>query len=352
MTRVRFSSHIGRIGVLVAGLGLLAGCAASQEELRAKARLNEAEATYSRVQTRPEVTSYAPVQLQEARNTLRAAEQAEDWDKKEHLAYMAQKQAQIAEAAAERKTAEVQMEDLSQKTSRVLMQKREQELKQAQMEADRASLLARQRAEEAERARRMAEGTGRNLETARMQAEARAREAEQAQRLAEQRQVELQQAREQALEQSRRAERAQMESQQLQNELSDLKARQSREGTVVTLGDVLFAVDRAELTPGADRSLSRLADFLKNHQERRILIEGFTDSTGTKDYNLDLSRRRAESVKDRLVSLGVEPDRISTRGYGESYPVASNDNSGGRQLNRRVEVTILQQGVQPQARVR
>jgi outer membrane protein OmpA-like peptidoglycan-associated protein len=82
------------------------------------------------------------------------------------------------------------------------------------------------------------------------------------------------------------------------------------------------------------------------------LIEGFTDSTGSKDYNLELSRRRAESVKDHLVSLGVNGDRISTKGYGERYPVASNDNPGGRQLNRRVEVTVVQDGVQPQVGLR
>ena len=84
----------------------------------------------------------------------------------------------------------------------------------------------------------------------------------------------------------------------------------------------------------------QLAQFLNEHPERRIEIDGFTDSVGADGYNLDLSQRRADAVSAALISRGIDPSRIGTQGYGKSYPVASNSEASGRQLNRRVEVVI------------
>jgi len=109
---------------------------------------------------------------------------------------------------------------------------------------------------------------------------------------------------------------------------------------VLTLGDVLFDTGRAELNPGAARNLDRLVQFLTDHPERRVEIDGYTDSIGTDSYNLDLSQRRADAVRSVLVSRGIDSSRIATRGYGKDYGVASNADSGGRQLNRRVEIVI------------
>jgi len=86
--------------------------------------------------------------------------------------------------------------------------------------------------------------------------------------------------------------------------------------------------------------LDQLAQFLNEHKERRVQIDGFTDSVGTDSYNEELSQRRANSVKSALLSRGVDSSRIGTEGYGKAYPVANNVDSGGRQLNRRVEVVI------------
>ena len=74
--------------------------------------------------------------------------------------------------------------------------------------------------------------------------------------------------------------------------------------------------------------------FLTEHPERRVQIDGFTDSVGTDDYNEALSQRRADAVKQALMFRGVDAGRVSTEGYGKAYPVASNSDSGGRQLNR------------------
>jgi outer membrane protein OmpA-like peptidoglycan-associated protein len=126
----------------------------------------------------------------------------------------------------------------------------------------------------------------------------------------------------------------------LQAEVDQLKATPTPRGLVLTLGDVLFDTGRAELNPGAGRKLDQLAQFLNDHKDRRVQIDGFTDSVGTDAYNEDLSQRRADAVKSALMFRGVDASRISTEGYGKAYPVANNNDSGGRQLNRRVEVVI------------
>ena len=126
----------------------------------------------------------------------------------------------------------------------------------------------------------------------------------------------------------------------LQAEVDALKAKPTPRGLVLTLGDVLFDTGRSELNPGAARKLDQLSEFLMEHPERRVQIDGFTDSVGSDSYNQDLSQRRADSVKAALISRGVDPSRIGSQGYGKSFPVANNVDSGGRQLNRRVEVVI------------
>jgi outer membrane protein OmpA-like peptidoglycan-associated protein len=133
-------------------------------------------------------------------------------------------------------------------------------------------------------------------------------------------------------------------SARLQAEVDALKAKPTDRGLVLTLGDVLFDTGKAELNPGAARNLDRLVQFLADHPDRLVQIDGFTDSIGTDSYNLDLSQRRADAVKSTLRMRGVDASRISSQGYGKAYPVASNTESGGRQLNRRVEVVIGQDG--------
>ena len=130
----------------------------------------------------------------------------------------------------------------------------------------------------------------------------------------------------------------------LESQLAELEARETDRGLVVTLGDILFDVDRAQLNPGGELQVARLADALHQMPERNVLIEGHADSSGTDAYNEQLSQRRAEAVEDLLILHGIEPTRAVTRSYGEGFPVASNDTAAGRQQNRRVEVVILNPG--------
>jgi outer membrane protein OmpA-like peptidoglycan-associated protein len=142
----------------------------------------------------------------------------------------------------------------------------------------------------------------------------------------------------------RRARQAEAEALALQQRLAELEAEQTERGLVLTLGDILFDVDRAELNPGGIQQVGRIADFLREFPERNVVIEGHTDSTGADGYNEELSLRRAYAIEDFLISEGIDPRRVIARGYGKRYPVATNDTTAGRQQNRRVEIVILKEG--------
>ena len=123
-------------------------------------------------------------------------------------------------------------------------------------------------------------------------------------------------------------------------QLQSLNAKQTERGTLVTFGDVLFDFDRADLKSNSRDSITTLANYLIKNPDRKVIVEGYTDSKGSAAYNQGLSERRANAVKNALVRAGVEPSRIVAQGYGKEYPVASNATNSGRAQNRRVEVTI------------
>jgi outer membrane protein OmpA-like peptidoglycan-associated protein len=139
---------------------------------------------------------------------------------------------------------------------------------------------------------------------------------------------------------NQKASDANQKANALQSEVDALNAKPTDRGLVLTLGDVLFDTGKAGLNPGASRNLDQLVQFLTEHGDRRVEIDGYTDSVGTDSFNLDLSQRRADTVKSVLVSRGIDPSRIVSRGYGKDFEVASNSEAGGRQLNRRVEIVI------------
>jgi outer membrane protein OmpA-like peptidoglycan-associated protein len=151
-------------------------------------------------------------------------------------------------------------------------------------------------------------------------------------------------ARDQAMQKAADADAARDQATQqtaaVQAELDALKAKPTDRGLVLTLGDVLFDTGKADLNPGASRNLDQLVVFLTDHPERHVEIDGYTDNVGTDSFNLDLSQRRADTVRSVLVNRGIDSTRIVTRGYGKDFGVASNVDSGGRQLNRRVEIVI------------
>jgi outer membrane protein OmpA-like peptidoglycan-associated protein len=280
------------------------------------ATLDEARADYVAASNNPQVASYAPLEFRQASETLDRANQAaakrESLDTIDRLAYVAKQRIATAQEVAKAKAAEAEIADASRQRDHV------------QLEA---------RTAEADRAKRDAAAANAQVATAQQQAQDAQAQAAAAQQQAAQ-----------------LAER----SARLEAILVELHAQKTERGMVVTIGDVLFATDRAELTPNGMASVRKLAEVMMQNPDRTVLVEGFTDSTGSTAHNQDLSVRRAQAVAQALTSLGVPRERVAMRGYGEAYPVASNDNAGNRQLNRRVEIVLSNEGasIPPRAAVR
>lgn len=132
------------------------------------------------------------------------------------------------------------------------------------------------------------------------------------------------------------------QAEELQKDLEGAEIERVGEGIKITFREgIQFALNSAELSETSKTNLTELAETLKKYDDTNILIEGHTDITGTRDYNMVLSEKRAESVSDYLKDLGVAGKRITTEGYGPDQPVAENDSDYGRQQNRRVEVAIF-----------
>jgi outer membrane protein OmpA-like peptidoglycan-associated protein len=130
-------------------------------------------------------------------------------------------------------------------------------------------------------------------------------------------------------------------AEELERELEDAEVERVGEGIIVTFDSaILFTFDSSELTSDSRMSLLKLASSLKDFEGTEILIAGHTDATGSDEYNQALSERRATSAAVFLAENGVEAERLSISGYGESQPVSSNDTVEGRSENRRVEVAI------------
>jgi len=138
------------------------------------------------------------------------------------------------------------------------------------------------------------------------------------------------------------ADAARQRAAQMEEELKALQAKKTDRGMILTLGDVLFDTGKATLKPGAYATLDRLAQVLNQSPDRKLMIEGHTDSTGSEETNMALSQQRALSVQAALMERGVSASQLAAVGKGEGTPVASNDNAAGRQQNRRVELVFSQ----------
>jgi outer membrane protein OmpA-like peptidoglycan-associated protein len=280
-TSPRFSLNL----LAAAALAVLSACASLPAD---NARLSEARRDYRAAQDSPQTRELAALELRQASEALAKAEAA--WSREDkpgevdHWAYLATQRAAIAQETAKQKAAELMVG-------------------QAEAERDKSRLAAR--TGEADKAQRNADLAMQQAATARQQT------------------------------QDARAVNAQLAAQ-----LEEMNAQQTERGLVITIGDVLFDTNRAELKPGGMRNVEKLVGFLKQYPQRTAMVEGYTDSVGSDSANQTLSGRRAETVRMALVDQGVGRERIRSQGYGEAYPVASNDSADGRQLNRRVEILL------------
>ena len=299
-------------------LATLAACSLTRPD---NSVLEEARGGYARAQSDPQVAKFAADELNQAGAALNKANDA--WSKREddalvdQLAYVAKQRVAIAQETARQKAADATAVSVGAERDKIRLDSRTAEADTAQRNAA-AALLS-------------AEASQRQSEASQRRAEASQRESE-----ASQRQSEMSQ---------RQAQDAEARSRQLDAQLKELDAKKTARGLVITLADVLFDTDQAQLRSGDGmRGVQKLADILKQYPQHNVLIEGFTDSTGSNSHNQDLSDRRANAVRTALLDTGIGADRIASRGYGQTFPVASNATAAGRQLNRRVEIIVSDEG--------
>jgi len=282
-----------------------------------------------------ELSSRVPLALADAERAVRAAG-AGGLSEAElaHRIQLASKRLEIARAEAFRAQALSEIDAVEAERTRLLLRASRLEVDQARREAEQAWQQSRAAQEEANRTRLEAM-TAEELREAAAERERQAREeAEAARRLAEAQASEIELAR-------REAELASETAASLRRRLEYLELRETDRGVVVTLGDVLFASGETSLQPEARAHLDDVMKLLASEPDKRIRIEGHTDSTGSASANMRISRRRAEAVRDAPAEKGIGADRIEAVGMGEDFPIASNETAEGRSQNRRVDVILL-----------
>jgi outer membrane protein OmpA-like peptidoglycan-associated protein len=319
----------------------LASCAIGPES---NSMLEQARADYGSAQANSQVTSLAPSELKQAGDTLdkanAASSKGEDRVIVDHLAYVAKQQVAIARETATQKAAELAVANAGAERDRVRLAARTREADMAQRNAESSQRSAETSQRSAEASQRNAEASQRNADASQRRSEASLRSAEDSQRQATAERLAALDAQQNAQSARQQTQDAESRSRVLEAQLRELDARKTDRGIVVTLGDVLFDTNDSRLKMTGISNVRKLADFFKQYPQRTVAIEGFTDSTGSARRNQELSNDRAGSVRTALLSMGINNDRISSRGFGESFPVATNDTVAGRQLNRRVEMIV------------
>jgi outer membrane protein OmpA-like peptidoglycan-associated protein len=292
--------------------------------------LERARDDYRAVQQSPMAASYAALETKQAGEALAlanaAADSRESQERIDHLAYLAQQKISLTRETIKQKSAEAEIAQAGKQRDQLLLEQRTAEADQSKIKTQ----LARTQAADAQRSAQLAQNEAAQAKQNALIAKNQTAEAKQ----------DLQAAQAQAAGAQRQAQDAKAQSAQLEAQLSALAAKTTARGIVITLGDVLFGTDLSRLNVDGIRNIQKLATLLQDNPQRTVLVEGFTDSTGSAAHNQTLSERRANTVQSALVDLGVAKERVAVRGYGEELPVAANDTAANRQLNRRVEIVL------------
>lgn len=309
----------------------------------AQQSLNQAEDYYQRKQNTKSIDTVARAAVQSAETARVTAYRAEQ------RAHMERERAELAqrvedarsrsdEAAAQ--AAQSQQQALQAQQAR---QQAEAQAQQAQQQAQQEALQRQQLEAQQQVAAQQSAQAQADAERARQQAQLEAQQRAAAEQNAQQAQLQAQQAQQQA--QQAQQQVAQTRAQLLSQLNQVLETRDTARGLIVSMPDVLFDTGKADLKPGARERLARVTGILIAYPDMHVEVDGYTDSTGTPDFNQQLSQQRAASVRDYMTSQGVPAGSITAQGFGQDNPVASNDTASGRQQNRRVELVVTGQAI-------
>jgi outer membrane protein OmpA-like peptidoglycan-associated protein len=285
--------------ILIAIAVLVGACSTTP---RTTSQLDQARIDFAAAQNNPNVARFAASEMQQAGAAMieanAAADHNDSTEKVDRLANIADRKVIVAQEAATQRYTEAEAIRSANERNQIRLDQRTNEADQAKNKAAQSQLVAEVAIGAA------AEADRKTLEAQRMTSD------------------------------------AQIHAAQLQAQLDDLAAKKTDRGIVITLGDVLFGTDQALLNQDGMRTAQKLADVLQQNPQRSVLVEGFTDNTGNTPHNQELSERRAAAVRNTLTGMGIDRDRVEIQGYGSGYPVAANDSSSNRQLNRRVEIIL------------
>ena len=277
---------------LVALIAAIAGCASTPDK---NPMLEEARAQVEHVRIDTSAPTTAPTELAAAQDSLARAEKSfladDSVARVDQLSYLAKQRAVIAEEKSKQMDADKTVTSATADRDSARLAARDRDLANANQQTD----LAKQQAANAQQ---------------------------------------------QAATSQQQATDARGETAALESQLRELHGRQTNRGMVVTLSNVMFDTGKFDLREGGERVVEHLATILQQNPGHKLKVEGFTDSRGRDQRNLELSQQRGEAVKAALVAHGVSADQITTEGFGKGYPLSSNATASGRQLNRRVEVII------------
>lgn len=298
--------NLNKSGLGICLVGLLAGCSSTPEK---SPMMTELENDLNNLVAKNDVYQYAETETSDAVAEVEKAQKMfnkdADEQKLKHQVYLAEKTIGIAEQTYTFNKESEYIEQAQLKQKDVLLGAKERQIEEAQAGKMISDVQAQAAYEK----------------NAQLQEQLNSQE----QRLSSQQQ---------------QMSASEQKLQQMDKLLKQVSTSQSDRGLVISVSDINFNSGNSEVGSNTRDQLEDVAEFLKSYPDRAIAVEGYTDSTGSAEFNRNLSKLRAQAVLDELVDMGISEDRLDVRAYGESFPVADNNTSQGREMNRRVEIVM------------